>query len=121
MHTDRDSTKLGHGPGPGIPRYISTARTPHAKAWSAFLPGPRDLERNTGFERDLRLGKAKPSTLMAVGLLVDPRHDGGSQGGMERYAFRLGAFFEILPDSGREANRARDGRAGLRRWPGRRL
>src|SRR5438128_9373807 len=48
-----------------------------------------------------------------VCLLVDPRHDGGSQGSMERYAFRLGAFFEMAPNSGREANRARDGRAGF--------
>src|SRR5437016_3588598 len=111
MLTDRASTK--RGPGPGILRYISTARSPHAKARSAFLPGPRDLERNTGFERDLRLGKAKPSTLMAVGLLVDPRHDGGSLGGIERYAFRLGAFFEILPDSGRgsEPSEGRSGRS----------
>src|SRR5438132_11290734 len=79
----------------------------------------KSLERNTGFVTfDLRLGKAKPSTLMAVGLPVDPRHDGGSQSSTERYAFRLGAFFEMLPDSGREANRARDGRAGPRALPG---
>ena len=44
----------------------------------------------------------KAGPLRPVRLLVDPRHDGGSQGSMERYAFRPGAFFEMPPDSGRE-------------------
>src|SRR5467141_1035782 len=37
---------------------------------------------------------------------------------MERYTFRLGAVFEMPPHSGREANRARNGRAGLHALPG---
>src|SRR5256885_16986695 len=68
---------------------------------------------NTGFEpaRRIRL----PS--WPLGLLVDPRHGGGSQSGMDRYTLRPGAFFEMPADSGREADRAWDGPGGLRGLP----
>src|SRR5438132_5406637 len=54
-----------------------------------------------------------PATLWPLGLIVDPRQDRGSQGSVERHAFRLRSPFKMLPHSGREANRARDGGTGL--------